>query len=86
MNHKVLLTLNVLSSKSPEEKKIVKKLHCQFGHSTVEKLKKLLKSTNIWNQELNREIDTAKRICDKCLKYKKAKAETSSRIFFIHGF
>ena len=53
----VLLTINELSSKSPEEKnKIAKKLHCQFGHSSVEKLKKLSKSANIWDQELNREI------------------------------
>ena len=55
------------------EKKIAKKLHFQFGHSSAEKLKRLLKLANIWDQELNREIDTVKRICDICLKYKKPK-------------
>ena len=70
----VLLTINELSSKSPEEKnKIAKKLHCQFGHSEAEKLKKLLKSANICDQELNREIDTVERICDICLKFIKLK-------------
>ena len=64
-----------LSSKSPKEiNKIAKKLHCQFGCFSTEKLKKLLKSTNItWDQELNREIDTVKRICDICVQYKKPK-------------
>ena len=87
-SERVLLTINELSSKSPEKKKkkIAKKLHCQFGHSSAEKLKKLLKSANIWDQELNREIDTVERICDLCLKYKKAKIETSIRIFFIQRF
>ena len=71
MNQKVY----ELSSKSPEEiNKIAKKLHCQFGRFSTEKLKKLLKSTNItWDQELNREIDTVKRICDICVQYKKPK-------------
>ena len=74
-SERVLLTVNELSSKSPEEKnKIAKKLHCQFGRSSAEKLKKLLKSANItWDQELNREIDTVKTICDICVKYKKPK-------------
>ena len=87
-SERVLLTINELSSKSPEKKKkkTAKKLHCQFGHSSAEKLKKLLKSANIWDQELNREIDTVERICDLCLKYKKAKIETSIRIFFIQRF
>ena len=74
-SERVLFTVNELSSKSPEEKnKIAKKLHCQFGRSSAEKLKKLLKSANItWDQELNREIDTVKTICDICVKYKKPK-------------
>ena len=43
-SEKVLLTENELSLKSPEEKnKIAKKLHCHFGHSSAEKLRKLLK-------------------------------------------
>ena len=33
----------------------------------------MLKSTNIWDQELNKEIDTVERFCDICLKYKKPK-------------
>ena len=36
-----------------KKKRITKKLHCQFGHSSAEKLK-LLKLANIWDQELNR--------------------------------
>ena len=72
-SERALLTIHELSSKSPEEKKIAKKLHCQFGHSSAEKLKELLRSANIWDQELNREIYTVKRICDICLKYKKPK-------------
>ena len=36
-----------------KRKKNAKKLHCQFGRSSAEKLKKLLKSANIWDQELN---------------------------------
>ena len=47
-SEKVFLTKNNLSTKSiDEKKKIVKKLHCQFGHSSSEKLKKLLQSANI---------------------------------------
>ena len=32
-----------------KKKRIAKKLHCQFDHSSGEKLKKLLKSANIWD-------------------------------------
>ena len=66
--------MNYLRNHLKKKKKIAKKLHCQFGRSSAEKLKKLLKSANItWDQELNREIDTVKTICDICVKYKKPK-------------
>ena len=38
-----------------KKKQTAKKLHCQFGHSSTDTL---LKSANIWDQELDRETDT----------------------------
>ena len=46
-SEKVFLTINNLSSKSSDERKIKTKLHCQFGHSSSEKLKKLLQPAYI---------------------------------------
>ena len=63
-----------LSSKSSDEKnKIVKKLHCQFGYFSSEKLKKLLQSANIHDKELIEEISNIVELCDICLKSKKPK-------------
>ena len=67
------------------KKRVAKKFHCQFGHSSAEKTNKLLKSPSIWGQELNRIIDTVERVCN-MPKIQKTKTETSSRIFFIQGF
>ena len=73
-SEKVFLTKNNLSSKSSDEKKkIAKKLHCQFGHSSSEKLKKLLQSANIHDKELIEEINNIEEQCDICLQYKKPK-------------
>ena len=70
-SEKVFLTKNNLSSKSVDEKKkIAKKLHCQFGHSSLEKLKKLLQSANIQVKELIEEINNIEEQCDT---YKKPK-------------
>ena len=39
------------------------KLHCQFGHSTSEKFKKLIKSSNIDDRELLEIIDIIDNKC-----------------------
>ena len=69
-----------------KKKRIAKKLHCQFGHSSAEKLKKLLKSANIRDQKLNRETDTVKRICIMCIKYKKPKLGLTVRFSLSKDF
>ena len=72
-SERVLLTINELSSKSPEEKnKFAKKLHCQFGHSSAENAKKFTKSANMWAQEFERLIQS-KGFVTYALKYKKSK-------------
>ena len=58
--------------KKKKKKRIAKKLHCHYGQSRAENLKKLLKLANIWDQELKREI-SVERICDIYLKYKRSK-------------
>ena len=56
-----------------KKKKKCKETSLPNIHFSGDKLKKLLKSTNIRDQELNRETGTVKRICNICLKYKKTK-------------
>ena len=53
------------------------KLHCQFGHSTSEKFKKLIKSSNIDDRELLEIIYTLDNKCQVCIKYKKTKLRPS---------
>ena len=51
---KVYLTINELSQKTYLEKeKIANKLHCQFGHSSSDKLQKLLRSAKIEDKVLS---------------------------------
>ena len=52
-------------------------MHRQFGHSTSEKLKKLIKSSNIDDRELLEIIDTIDNKCQVCMKYKKTKLRPS---------
>ena len=50
---RILLNIANIASKSKEEKlKIAKKLHCQFGHASAQKLQKLVKSSSIKDVEL----------------------------------
>ena len=45
------LTINELSKKSNDQNfKIANELHCQFGHASPEKLKKLIKVSNVNDQ------------------------------------
>ena len=61
----VYLTISELSKKSNSQKlKTANKLHCQFGHVSLEKLKKLIKTTNINDQEL---LDIIDLVDQKCL-------------------
>ena len=48
-------------------------MHCQFGHASPEKLKKLIKASNVNDQELLHIIDLVDQKCQVCLKYKKPK-------------
>ena len=48
-------------------------MHCQFGHSKSEKLKKLLQSGNIHDKKLIEEISNIEEQWDIFLKYKKPK-------------
>ena len=53
------------------------KLHCQFGHSTSEKFKKLIRSSNIDARELLEIIYTLDNKCQVCMKCKKTKLRSS---------
>ena len=73
-----ILVLMSWKKKSYNEKvAIANKLHRQFGHSTSEKLKKLIKSSNIDDRELLEIIDTIDNKCQVCMKYKKTKLRPS---------
>ena len=68
----VYLTITELSKKSNDPKlTIANKLHCQFGHASPEKLKKLTKASDINDQELLDIIDLVDQLWQVCLKYKK---------------
>ena len=74
----VYLSINKLAKKSYNENvAIANKLHRQFRHSTSEKLKKLIKSSNIDDRELLEIIDTIDNKCQICMKYKKIKFRPS---------
>ena len=68
----IYLSITELTKKSYNEKiAIANKLHRQFGHSTSEKLKKLMQSSNIENRESLVIIDIIDNECQICMKYKK---------------
>ena len=70
----VYLTISELPKKSNDQKfRIANKLHCQFGHGSPEKLKKLIKASNVNDQEVLDTIDLVNQKCQVCLKYKKPK-------------
>ena len=48
--------------------KIASKLHCQFGYASPEKLKKLIKASNMNDQELLDIIDLVDEKCQVCSK------------------
>ena len=70
----VYLTVSQLSKKSNDQKlKIANKLHCHFGHASPKKMKKLIKASNMNDEELLDVIDLVDQKCQVCLQYKKLK-------------
>ena len=70
----VNLAIDEIINKSSEEKlAMARKLHKQFGHPiNSDKIKKLLKDSDIADQGLFSAIDTVTDTCDICIKYRKA--------------
>ena len=68
----VLFNTKGLIEKSPEEKrKLAKIWHQQFGHTSEEKLKKLVKDGGLDDKEYMKAIEEATKGCETCIKYKK---------------
>ena len=68
----VYLTISELPKESNDQQfKIANNVHCQFGHASPEKLKKLIKASNVNDQGLLDIIDLVDQKCQVCLKYKK---------------
>ena len=60
------------NQKEKEKKlKIAKKLHCQFGHASAQKLQKLVKSSSVKDVELLHLFDEIEKKCEISIKYKK---------------
>ena len=59
------------SSDTAEKKKIAKKLHCQFGHTSSKRIKKLLTDGNIQDECLFKLLEDLDEDCQICKKFKK---------------
>ena len=83
----VYLTISGLMRKSHGRKlKLANKLHCQLGHTSPENLKKLIKASNINEQELLDIIDLVDQNCQVCLKYEKSKLRPVVHFLLSNGF
>ena len=64
--------LMLFEDKSPAKKKAdIVKLHRQFGHSSTNNLKKLLRNANLLNKELENLIDIVVKECEVCCRRRK---------------
>ena len=70
---KSFLTSDTQFQSKEERVKAAVKLHRQFCHPDVNKLKSLLKDANLVDEELYKLIDEITDRCESCEKYKKAK-------------
>ena len=59
------------TDETAEKKKMMVKLHRQFGHPSSSSLKELLKGANILDKESSKIIDYIEMNCETCHKYKK---------------
>ena len=76
-----------MSKKSNDQKlKIANKLHCQFGHASPEKLWKLIKVSNVSDQELLDITDSVDQKFQVCLKYKKTKLRPVVSVSLLKDF
>ena len=66
--------------------KIAKKLHCQFGHASVQKLQKLVKVSSIKDDELLNLLDVIEKNCEICIKYKKPSLKPAARFSLSKEF
>ena len=83
----VYLTISGLMRKSHGRKlKLANKLHCQLGHTSPENLKKLIKASNINDQELLDITDLVDQNCQVCLKYEKSKLRPVVHFLLSKGF
>ena len=55
-----------------KNKKLQKKLDCQFGHAIAQKLQKLVKASNIKDNDLLNLFNEIKNNCEICIKHKKS--------------
>ena len=79
-----LLSIADISSKSHDQKfKVVKKLHCQFGHASASKLQKLVKASSINDDELLKLFVEIENCCKICTKYKQPGLKPLVGVFFI---
>ena len=66
--------------------KIAKRLHCQFGHASVQKLQKLVKVSSIKDDELLNLLDVIEKNCKICIKYKKPSLKPAARFSLSKEF
>ena len=63
-----LMVTNELNGK--EKKRIISKLHKQFGHASSERLRKLMESAGIDTSEIKTTLQEVLKECDICMKFK----------------
>ena len=83
----IQLNISNISSQTKEEKsKIAKTLHWQFGHASAQKLQKLVKSSNIKDDELLNLLDAIEKNCEICIRYKKPSLKPAAGLLLSKEF
>ena len=67
--------MSFILAKGDDIQKIALKLHRQFGHTSAEKLIKLLKDADIKDSKLEQAIVKVTEDCTACTKFKRPKAK-----------
>ena len=73
INEENVFSVDLLHASDKQKEKVLRKLHCQFGHCSSDKLSDLLKDANVWQSDYKNYLDDIIKECDICQQFSKVK-------------
>ena len=85
-DEKDVFSVDLANVDEKERKKVLFKLHCQFGHASFQKLTDLLKDAGIWKAEFKETLELILSKCEICKRFAKTSPRSIVSLPLAHSF